>query len=381
MASVETGAAQQLIELARSKSAAARSELAAAMSDLFFDDRQVLSERERALMGSILREVLHEVELAVRHRLAERLGAQPSAPRELVVALANDVIEVARPILERSEALQDDDLIEIILHRTREHQLSIALRRSLGEAVSEALVETGDADVITRLLGNPGAQISRRTMEYLVDQSKHVDSFQNPLLHREDLGPELARRMYFWVSAALRKHILEHYEIDPVELDESLEDSVHDLLGAVPADPSIRRGAAELAALLREQGMGTPALLLRVLDAGEISLFIALLARMTGLSGTMIRRLLMEKSGEALAVIARALEIEREDFAALFTALARVRPGDAAGRERALLNALTYYDSYRSEAARQALRSWRRSPDFLAAIQRVDTPLRRPTRH
>ena len=37
-------------------------------------------------------------------------------------------------------------------------------------------------------------------MEYLVEQSKRVDTYQNPLLKRPDLEPDLAKRMYLWVS-------------------------------------------------------------------------------------------------------------------------------------------------------------------------------------
>ena len=57
--------------------------------------------------------------------------------------LANDDIEVAYPILAFNKVLQDADLIEVIRHRTLEHQLVIAIREDVSEAVSDALVRTG----------------------------------------------------------------------------------------------------------------------------------------------------------------------------------------------------------------------------------------------
>ena len=161
--------------------------------------------------------------MSVRRTLAERLAMLPSAPRDLIVELANDQIEVAHPILMGSNVLHDTDLIEIIHQRTLEHQLAIAMRKNINELVTDALVESGNEDVIKVMLENPSARISRATMEYLVEQSKRVDTYQNPLLKRPDLEPQLAKRMYLWVSAALRTHIVTKFNIDVSALDETIE--------------------------------------------------------------------------------------------------------------------------------------------------------------
>ncbi|MHA1569732.1 MAG: DUF2336 domain-containing protein, partial [Alphaproteobacteria bacterium] len=124
-----------LLDLARNKTLAAREELVETVSDLFFDDHRILSDHERSLMTDILRQLIHDVEMAVRRKLADRLADQPNAPHELVLTLANDEIEVAHPILLNSEVLHDVELIEIVRHRTLEHQLAIAMRRGVDEPV------------------------------------------------------------------------------------------------------------------------------------------------------------------------------------------------------------------------------------------------------
>ncbi len=220
----------QLFRMARDKSAASRTDLVETISDLFFGGGERLSDRERALMTDILRQLIHDVEMTVRKRLAERLAHRDDAPRDLVATLANDEIEVAHPILVYSEVLLDSELVEIITHRTMEHQLAIAMRRSLSESVSDALVHTGNETVVVKLLENDSALISGATMAYLVEQSKRFDSYQNPLVHRSNLSPDLAKRLYWWVSAALRKHILENFEIDPSDLDDEIEHSVTEIL-------------------------------------------------------------------------------------------------------------------------------------------------------
>ncbi|MFB3055426.1 MAG: DUF2336 domain-containing protein [Alphaproteobacteria bacterium] len=168
--------------------------------------------------------------MSVRRKLANQLAALDNVPHELIVTLANDEIEVAYPILVKSKLLYDTDLIEIIRHRTLQHQLSIAMHRALSEGVSDALVENGDEDVIKTLLENTNARIAKSTMEYLVEQSKRVDSFQNPILRRPDLDRELAKRMYWWVSAALKIYVAEHFDIDPMELDEALDTTVAEIM-------------------------------------------------------------------------------------------------------------------------------------------------------
>ena len=208
----------QLYQLARDKTIAGRKSLVNAVSDLFFDSHELLTDREKALMTDILRQLLHDMEMSVRRELAERLAKTENAPHELVITLANDKIEVAYQILRESELLHDTDLIEIIHHRTLQHQLAIAMRKILNESVTDALVETGQEDVIKTMLENPDAKLSKITMVYLVDQSKRVDSYQNPLLTRSDLEPELVKRMYWWVSAAMRKNIIANFDIDPAEV-------------------------------------------------------------------------------------------------------------------------------------------------------------------
>ena len=197
----------ELFALARNKSAEGRRVLFSTVCDLFFGGNLTLSDREPALMGEILRQLVDDVELTVRKAIAECLSRRPDAPHVLIIELANDQIEVAHSILQESDMLRDTDLIEVIRHRTMEHQLAVATRKTVSAGVTAALVETGNQDIIATLLNNHGATITREVMNYLVNESKRIDAYQNPLVRRPDLAPDLAQRMYWWVSAALRKHI------------------------------------------------------------------------------------------------------------------------------------------------------------------------------
>src|SRR6185436_10930321 len=218
---------QQLLQLAREKSEAARSHLFEVMGDLFQEQSGVLSAQERALMVDILEKLVREVSHDIRMKLSHRLADLPGTPRELAVLLTNDEIDIASPILMRSRALQDTDLIEIIHHRSRQHILAVAMRRDLSMSVS---------DVIMALLNNQEATISEKTMAYIVDQSKHVDEFQEPLVHRRDLPRELAIKMCYWVSAAIRQFVIEKFQVDANEFDDTIEPILREQVAAAEAE-------------------------------------------------------------------------------------------------------------------------------------------------
>lgn len=360
----------ELLTLARDRSTRSRATLVGTVSDLFCDGERELSDSERTLMAEILRQLIDDVEQSVRETLSERLADRDDAPRELVLALANDTFMVAHPILLRSPVLRDVELIEIIRHRTLQHQLSIAMRKSVSEAVTAELVATEDSAVVRTLLENGGARLSQATLEYLVEQSRHVGAYRQPLVERDELGEDLAKRMVCWVSAALRQHILEHYEIDAEDLDDSMGATIADLIEEVRAR---KRAGSEyaLAELLAHANALSPRFLIELLREGEIPLFEGLLAEMAGLRVTLIRRFLYEPGGEALAIACKAIHIDKADFASIFLLSRQARPGDHSVDREELSRILGIFDRLRPTAAMKVLQRWRLDPDYLYSIVRV----------
>ena len=361
-----------LIELARQKSKAGRRALFATVRDLFLEADGTLNDRERALMGEILRKLVADVERSVRKELAERMAQRADAPRDLMVALANDEIEVAHPILVDCKILEDIDLIEVVRYRTQAHQLAVARRRDISEDVSQALVDTGDTDVITTLLRNGDAAVSRSLMEYLVAESKRVDTFQNPLLHREDLPAELARKMYWWVSAALRQHIVQTYNLDPTEIDDMVEGAVLNVMEKDKARGDEGDEAAAFARKMCNRGELTEEFLIEALRGGEIHLFEDCLAQAVKLAPALIRRLLYEPGGEGLAVACRAAGFERATYATIFQ-LTRDPSGKGDGFDpRELARVTEFFDRVERGQANAVANRWRRDADYQDALRQIE---------
>ncbi len=356
---------EYLLSLARDKSGKRRKLLAETISDLFTGKNRVLTERERTLMFDILHKIVHNAEMAVRRIIAEQLSKISEAPKDLIQLLANDEVEVAYPILHDSAVLEDEDLIEVIRHRTQEHHLAISVRRTVSEQVTDALVETGDESVITTLLKNSGATLSLATMEFLVEESKRVDSFQEPILRRDDLDPALAKRMYLWVSAALRKFILDNFDLDQTVLDDLLEKTAQEAVSETTSRSD------ELAKEVESEGLGLASMMIRALKDGEVFLFEAMFRRLTGLRNILIKRIVFEPGGEGLAIACKATGISAKDFSTIY-ALSRLSSPDAAAIDNnETQRILEFYNSVSVPAAKDVLASWRRDVDYLKAIREL----------
>jgi uncharacterized protein (DUF2336 family) len=367
---LESLSAEQLITLARQKSDQAREQLFEAMNDVFLERNTVLTLQERALITDILEKLIREVSREIRRKLAVKLADAPGTPREVAVLLASDEIDIASPVLIRSKVLEDADLIEIVRSRSTQHLLAIAMRRDLSTAVADALVESGEKDVIRTLLENQDAQISRATMAYLVEQSKAVDEFQEPLVKRRDLPADLARRMCLWVSAAIRQSLLERFDIDAEQLDDSLEPIAREEAEKLQEPEPDAAGA--LAQALGESRKLTPRLMMQTLRRGEVPLFEAMLAEMSGLRPALIRRLCYEQGGQGLAVVARGTGLSREEFASIYLLTRKARPGGNLADPAELGRALEFFDRINHGNAATVIGRWRRDPDYLYAIRGVE---------
>ena len=209
-------------------------------------------------------------------------------------------------------------------------------------------------------------------MTYLVEESKRVDSFQEPLVNRPDLPPQLAKMLYWWVAAALRTRILENFEIHPSELDDAMEAAV----GELSPEPTSDSGetarettaADALAKAIAAKAPITADLMLKVLRRGEIPLFESLFGEASGLKAPMLQRVLYDMGGEGLAIACRAMQMPKQSFATIFML---TRSDGKVMKPRDLSRATKLFDSVSTEDALAVLKSWQRNPDYQDAIERI----------
>lgn len=365
----------RLFELARDRRPEARRAVARGVGALVLGPAGTLTGGERELAFDILAHVLHDVEMTVRRELAERLAEEEDVPRSLLMALADGEFEIARPILMRSEALSDEDLVAIVRCRTQDHRLAIAARRRLNPPVGDAIVETCQREgwersepVALALLSNPGAALSARAMRHLSDAASHRRPLCRPLIARPELTPDLAARLYWLVSVELRRFVTERYSLPREQLDKALQGTLVRLIDACRMRQPPAADVIATAARLAEGGAVTPAVLIQVLRAGQIGLFETLFAGTGKLPLQVVRRMITEPGGEPLAVACRAQSIEKGRFASIFLLSRGARPGEQLVDPRELSRVLAFFDKVTPAAARAAMDVWRRQPDIVPLL-------------
>jgi len=344
-----------LYKLARDKSPAGQKDFAKSISDVFLEHYPSLTKRERHLMYDILQQTVHQAEMGLRQNVAKRLAQAAGVPRELAKLLANDEIEVAFPILSMSDALLDEDLIEIIHSRSVEHQLAVTKRPMVSELVSDAIVKKGEEDVIRSLLLNPNSKISSTTVEYLVDESKRLTSVQEPILRREDLDPELCERMFTWVSSALRLYILDNYELDPDFVSSVIEDAAEDVKNAKPTKPAKPAPEKRLVEELKEDGLMEPEIMVQILEDGDVRLFISMFQNYTGLSDSMIMEMLQDRDGTGLAIACKAAQLDKPIFSSIYAHSYKAKRGGVKIRRQEINKMLGRYDLMSEQAAEKVV--------------------------
>lgn len=105
--------------------------------------------------------MLPYVDLKNRARIAQMLAKRDSVPHGLALALAQDAIEVATPILRRDDLLGEGDLVSIIAEQTTPHALAICRRSSLPVTVVDALLTHGHPQIDRLLQQHHGATMTK----------------------------------------------------------------------------------------------------------------------------------------------------------------------------------------------------------------------------
>jgi len=265
-------------KLLRDPSAGRRAETAQKISNTYAD--ATLSAEERTIAEEILRSMTRDAEVMVRAALSESLKDNIDLPKDIVLSLAADVVEVAGPMLELSKALSDADLLEIIQNKPPPgHQLAVARRDTVSEAISDALVATDHEDVVAQLVANDGAEISEPTMNRVVDAFGASEQVSSSLVRRQTLPLTVSERLVSLVSESLREHLVTHHELSPsVATDILLQTRERATVGLVKPGTNVM-DLEEMVDQLDSNGRLTPTLMLRALCMGDTGFFEAALAR------------------------------------------------------------------------------------------------------
>ena len=337
------------------------------MAELCLAAKSNLSERELALAFEILRLLANQIEEQIRRHIADYLAERDDVPRDLIEFLAKDDITVAYPIILHSQLLEESDLLDIIVSRTSRHRQAVATRPNITTVLTDKLVEFEESEVMSTLLCNETSDVSEDSMRKMVEHSLDEESLREPLLHRNEMTPELAQRMYIWVSDALRQYITSNFEVDLKMVDDSVDRVMLDTFsgGSLGTDSVKPLNAPD------EFEPGSPAdandfargrSLLRYLNAGDLQGFRSAFAVELDLPRQAVEPILFSSGPETLAIACKACGVSKEIFAEIICYLAKSNSQETYRASKEFSHAVDYFEQLDAAGASAVLARWRATP-------------------
>jgi uncharacterized protein (DUF2336 family) len=162
------------------------------VTDLFLRAAPSYSSDQLALFDLVIGNLIQKVDNKALLELSKRLGSIDNAPAEAIKRLAfNDDLTIAGPLLEKSNKLDDQALVEIATDRSQGHLLAIAGRTPVNEPVTNVLVARGNSAVMHKSFGNLHAHFSAQGFVRALNQAKTDKLLAELIAARKDLPAEL----------------------------------------------------------------------------------------------------------------------------------------------------------------------------------------------
>ena len=349
---MRTASYQRLLQLAHQRALDGKGGLAASIAKMCLDSRADLSDEELALTFDILRNLIDKVEIQIRRTIADYLAERMDVPDDLLDFLANDVINVAYPVLTHSMQLNDERLIEIIDRNGKGHQLAIARRHGLSGMVSDRLVSTGDKEVLTQLLKNRSAELTPWGMGETVRLSILAEELHAPILHRRDIPVPVARRMVAWVGEALREYIDRNYLVDGSSASDAVTAAVSAAVDAVMEAQTAGIDWCDSA------GRDHAQRLIAALEADGESGFMKTIGTIVGLDLTEVRDLATKQGAASLSTVCRAFGMDQSQFSFVLAPVLGNREVDRMRQGTRLNDVLSQFDQITKRDAQVVVTAW-----------------------
>jgi len=284
-----------------------RSGLVRHVTDLFLRNAAALDDAEIADFGEVLNELVREVDVAARALLALRLALVRNAPAALMRSLANDDDpEVARPVLTHSRQLDDPVLVTVARTKSQEHLLAISRRESIGEVVTDVLIERGDEQVLLSLADNEGARLSDQGFERLVGHASNHEALAERVGRRKDIPPALFAKLIHTASEKVRIRLEAEFPQAERQIRQSIESAAIHVARRQEAEAGDLDAIRASVERIHRDGQLDDEQLRSFAEDGLLNEVKVALSLMSELPMPFIEQALTREGDETLLVIARA---------------------------------------------------------------------------
>jgi uncharacterized protein (DUF2336 family) len=280
------------------------------VTDLFLSAPIKLTEEQVSLFDDVINRLIGRLESQALAELSERLAPSPNAPPRVMRQLAaDDSIDVAGPVLARSNCLTDETLVEIAENKSQSHLSRIAERRQLSPTITDILVDRGDHDVVKKIAANSGAHFSNMGVSTLAMRADGDDELIETISRRTGIPSLIFTQLLSYATDQTRKRLLAARPAN--------SEAVNLVLAQVSANTSRLAAMAKdwtaAQSFVHAFGQDTDLTRSRVLefaDGGKITELVAALSVLSGIETNLIGRLVCDQNGFGVMILCKATNLE-----------------------------------------------------------------------
>ena len=323
------------------------------VTDLFVNAAVDYSDEQIALFDDVFQCLIRHIETSAKALLANRLAPIDSAPPQTIRTLAFDeAIEVAGPVLSRSERLDEETLIENARHQSQAHLLAISRRRVLSSALTDVLVLRGNDDVIHSTINNPSAEFTEGGFTQLVDRAEGNDELATCLGMRPALPRHLYLKLLAKASATVRQRLEAEYPGRANEVSGAVREATQRARSSPAAMSQQTAIAHALVKSLYEDGRLDERQVTQFAEAGKFDEANAAIAALANVPVSIAENMMVESRAEGVMILCKVSGMSWPGVKAIID----MRDELAGGEPSDMASCKTTYERLRPSTAQQVLR-------------------------
>ncbi|NRD90528.1 hypothetical protein C8024_15275 [Sphingopyxis sp. BSNA05] len=266
---------------------------------LFPKSEVIFNDRMRSNAQQYLRSVVEQIEKRICTIVTGDLGVS----HDLLLGIAQRGNGQSFAMLEQSGLLKTSEIVRNLFVKTQQSELAARLLQKISQEDLES--------TLTRHLDHADPAVAKAAMGLLVAQSKTTGATGEIAASLADLSPEIAYAFAWPITAAL----VRRSGFSGPQLQQATER----LLAAHDESAGVARKAERLAQLLDQAGGENISVPHPMRDG--LTLFIARLARQSGLTSDQIVAFTAEPDMARLVVVMRAADFPVQEALSIFAAL------------------------------------------------------------
>ena len=272
-------------------------------------DGRPLSEDEAKLIEDIFRALAHSTEVEIRKTLAENIKNSPNLPKDIALKMASDIADVANPILQYSQVLDDNDLMNVLATtKDVERILAIAKRDNLSETLTTTLLDKNDNTISTTVLNSFGSKISDASYNKIIESQSVNENIVSAILEKGSLSVSVTDKLLKSVSSQIRESLDSKYHVifENKQLKKEMEKNLELATASIMGQRSANAQHKKLREELHASGKLVP---LMALSSCNYQMFEITLSRLARVPLNNLRILLYEHGALGLERLCKKAEL------------------------------------------------------------------------